>query len=300
VSAEETGTESAGGGGGPRGTGNEFAGNSGGLLSGLTTGNPPAKSTTTAFNTVRSDQLEGKVALVTGGGNGIGAGVARRLAEGGAKVVLADIDDAAGQGLADELGAMFVHCDVTRLEDNEAMVAAAVERHGRLDLVCLNAGIASGCGLREDFDIKRYRLAMGVNLDGVVFGMHAALPALLAGGGGTIVATASMAGIVGIPSDPIYAANKHAVVGLVRSLGQDLEPLGVKVQGLCPSFADTAILGEGRAVLEEIGFPILDVSVVVDTFVQLLDSDSTGECWFVIPGRESQPFAFRRAPGPRA
>jgi NAD(P)-dependent dehydrogenase (short-subunit alcohol dehydrogenase family) len=281
------------------GTGNEFAGNSGGLLSGLAMGSPQAKSTTAASNTVSSDRLEGKVALVTGGGNGIGAGVARRLAAGGARIVLADIDDAAGQSLADELGATYVHCDVTRLEDNEAAVATAVERYGRLDLAFLNAGIASGCGLREDFDIKRYRLAMGVNLDGVVFGAHAAIPALLAGGGGTIVATASMAGIVGIPGDPIYAANKHAVVGLVRSLGQDLEPLGVKVQGLCPSFADTAILGEGKAVLEQIGFPILDVSAVVDAFVQLLDSDGTGECWFVIPGRESQPFAFRRAPGPR-
>jgi NAD(P)-dependent dehydrogenase (short-subunit alcohol dehydrogenase family) len=281
------------------GTGNEFAGDSGGLLGGLM-GTSQAKDPTAVFNTVRSDQLEGKVALVTGGGNGIGAGVARRLAEGGAKVVLADIDDAAGQSLADALGATYVHCDVTRLEDNEAAVATAVERYGRLDLAFLNAGIASGCGLGEDFDIKRYRLAMGVNLDGVVFGMHAAIPALLAGGGGTIVATASMAGIVGIPGDPIYAANKHAVVGLVRSLGQDLEPRGIKVQGLCPSFADTAILGEGKAVLEQIGFPILDVSAVVDTFVQLLDSDGTGECWFAIPGRESQPFTFRRAPGPRA
>ncbi|WP_371782213.1 SDR family oxidoreductase [Streptosporangium subroseum] len=281
------------------GTGNEFAGNSGGLLSGLTTGGPQATGTAAAFNTVRSDRLEGKVALITGGGNGIGAGVARRLSAGGARIVLADIDDAAGQSLADELGATYVHCDVTQLEDNEAAVATAVERYGRLDLAFLNAGIASGCGLREDFDIKRYRLAMGVNLDGVVFGAHAAIPALLAGGGGTIVATASMAGIVGIPGDPIYAANKHAVVGLVRSLGQDLEPLGVKVQGLCPSFADTAILGESKAVLEQIGFPILDVTAVVDTFVRLLDSDGTGECWFVIPGRESQPFTFRRAPGPR-
>nr|WP_184942107.1 SDR family NAD(P)-dependent oxidoreductase [Planomonospora venezuelensis] len=250
-------------------------------------------------NTVRSDRLEGRVALVTGGGNGIGAATARRLAAGGARVVVADVDDAAGKSVADEIGGTFAHCDVTRLEDSEAAVATAVDRYGRLDLAFLNAGISSGCGLGEDFDIRRYRLAMGVNLDGVVFGAHAALPALLAAGGGTIVATASMAGIVGIPSDPIYAANKHAVVGLVRSLAQDLAPLGVKVQALCPSFADTAILGEGKALLEQIGFPILEVSEVVDTFFRLLDSDKTGECWFVIPGRESQPFAFRGAPGPR-
>ncbi|MBG0825030.1 SDR family NAD(P)-dependent oxidoreductase [Planomonospora sp. ID91781] len=263
-------------------------------------GADPGERPAAGFNEVRGDRLGGKVALVTGGGNGIGAAVARRLAAKGARVVLADVDDAAGKEVADEIGGVFTHCDVTRLEDNEAAVAVAAERYGRLDLAFLNAGISSGCGLGDDFDVRRYRLAMGVNLDGVVFGVHAALPALRAAGGGTIVATASMAGIVGIPHDPIYAANKHAVVGLVRSLGQDLQSSGIKVQGLCPSFADTAILGEGKAVLEQLGFPILDVSEVVDTFFRLLDSDGTGECWFVVPGRESQPFAFRRAPGPRA
>jgi NAD(P)-dependent dehydrogenase (short-subunit alcohol dehydrogenase family) len=249
---------------------------------------------------IRSDRLAGKVALVTGGANGIGAAVARRLADGGARIILADVDDAAGKEVAGALGATFVRCDVSRLEDNQAAVAAAVERYGRLDLAFLNAGIASGCGLLDDFDVQRYRRAMGVNLDGVVFGVHAALPAMRAAGGGTIVATASMAGVVGIPQDPIYAANKHAVVGLVRSLGPELAPHGIRVQGLCPSFADTAILdSENKAMLESIGFPILEVSAVADTFMRLLDSDGTGECWFVIPGRESEPFAFRRAPGPR-
>ncbi|WP_248959119.1 SDR family oxidoreductase [Sphaerisporangium perillae] len=273
-----------------------FSGEGAGLLGG-------ARATTraaVAANVVRGDRLEGKVALVTGGGHGIGAAVARRLAEGGAKVVVADVADAAAKEVAGEIGGTSVHCDVTSPADSERAVAVAVERYGRLDLAMLNAGIASGCGLGEDFDLERYRLAMGVNLDGVVFGVRAAIPALKAAGGGTIVATSSMAGIVGIPADPIYAANKHAVVGLVRSLGPGLEPDGIKVRALCPSFADTAILGEGRAVLEEVGFPILPVSAVVDAFMRLLDSEGTGECWFVIPGRESRPFEFRNAPGPRA
>ena len=248
---------------------------------------------------IRSDRLNGRVALVTGGANGIGAAVARRLAGGGAHVVLADIDEAAGQEVAAEIGATFVRCDVSRPEDDETAVATALERHGRLDLAFLNAGVTSGCGLGDDFDLERYRLAMGVNLDGVVFGVRAAIPALKASGGGTIVATASLAGIVGIPQDPIYGANKHAVVGLVRSLGPQLAPLGIRIQGLCPSFADTAILGvEGKALLQELDIPILEVSEVVDAFTRLLDSEGTGECWFVIPGRESQPFVFRRAPGP--
>jgi NAD(P)-dependent dehydrogenase (short-subunit alcohol dehydrogenase family) len=125
-------------------------------------------------------------------------------------------------------------------------------------------------------------------------------PALRARGGGTIVATSSMAGLVPVPMEPIYAANKHAVVGLVRSLGPQLAPEGIRVQALCPSFADTPILGEGKALLEQLGFPILDVAEVVQTFVAMLDRGEPGECWFVIPGRASEPFGFRRAPGPRA
>ncbi|WP_061289446.1 SDR family oxidoreductase [Herbidospora cretacea] len=229
-----------------------------------------------------------RIALVTGGSSGIGAGVARRLRESGTTVVVADVAEPAD-----------VHCDVSRLEDNLRAVDHVMDRHGRLDLVFLNAGVASGCGVGDDFDPALYRRAMGVNLDGVVFGVHAALPALKASGGGTIVATASMAGIVGIPVDPIYAANKHAVVGLVRSLGVSLEPDNIRVQALCPSFADTAILGDSRVMLEAEGFPIMEVADVVDAFEKLLAGEGTGECWFVVSGRESEPFTFRRAPGPR-
>jgi len=250
-------------------------------------------------NVVRSDHLDGKVALITGGASGIGAAVARRLAAGGARLVLADVADEAGSALAAELDGTYVHCDVRDLDDNRAMVARAVEVHGRLDLVHLNAGVTSDMGVGPDFDLERYRLAMGVNLDGVVFGVHAALPALQAAGGGTIVATASMAGIVGIPLDPVYAANKHAVVGLVRSLGPALAPQGIKVQALCPSFADTPLIAETKEVIESFGFPILEVAQVVDAFIGLLDSDGTGECWYVVVGRENGPFEFRRAPGPR-
>ncbi|MFC6082941.1 SDR family oxidoreductase [Sphaerisporangium aureirubrum] len=250
-------------------------------------------------NVVRADRLEGVVALVTGGGNGIGAAVARRLGAGGARVVVADVDEDAAGRVAAEIGGAHVRCDVSLPADNQRAVAAAVDWYGRLDLAFLNAGVVSGCGLGDDFDLSRYRLAMGVNLDGVVFGVRAAIPALRAAGGGTIVATASMAGIVGIPNDPIYAANKHAVIGLVRSLGPELRPSGIKVQALCPSFADTAIIGDSKPLLEEMGFPILEVSAVADAFFRLLDSDGTGECWFVVPGRESEPFTFRRAPGPR-
>lgn len=241
----------------------------------------------------------GKVALITGGANGIGAAVARRLTGQGARVVLADIDADRGTALAKELEGAFVRCDVREPADSVAAVAAAVETFGGLDIAFLNAGIASGCGLEADFDPDAYRRAMAINLDGVVFGVRAALPALRARGGGDIVATASMAGLTATPFDPIYGANKAAVVALVRALGPTHLPEGVRVNALCPSFADTDILDPLRGHLEETGFPILDVADVVEAFMAILAADGAGEAWYVVPGRPSEPFRFRGVPGPR-
>lgn len=243
-------------------------------------------------------RFEGKVALITGAANGIGAGVSRRLAESGARVVVADIDGDRGKAIADEIDGLYVHCDVRDPEQSKSAVAAAVERFGKLDLVALNAGISTGFTLGEDFDPERYRSVMGINLDGVVYGVHAALPALRESGG-QIIATASMAGITPTPMDPIYGANKTAVVGLVRSLAPSLQKTGVRVNALCPSFADTAIIAPFRATLESTNMPIMEVADVVKAFMAIAESDGTGECWFVVPGRESQPFTFRNAPGPR-
>ena len=248
---------------------------------------------------MKSTELAGKVALVTGASNGIGAAVSRRLASLGAHVVVADIDAVEGAAVARDVDGAFCHCDVTELADSEGAVAFAVEQFGGLDLVHLNAGISSGMSLGDDFDADRYRRAMAINLDGVVFGIHAALPALRVRGGGSIVATASMAGLVPVALDPIYAANKHAVVGLARSLGQLYGPEGITVNALCPSFAETNIIQNIKPFLEAQGFPILTVDAVVDTFIAILDSEASGQCWFVVPGRESEPFRFRNAPGPR-
>jgi NAD(P)-dependent dehydrogenase (short-subunit alcohol dehydrogenase family) len=246
------------------------------------------------------EELKGGVALVTGGSNGIGAAVARRLTTSGVNVVLADIDEAAGRAVATDLGAAFVRCDVREPDDLAAAVDTAVSAHGRLDLVHLNAGVTTGCGVGDDFDVERYRRAMAINLDGVVYGIHAALPVMLAAGGGQIIATASMAGIVAPPLDPIYVANKHAVVGLVRSLAAEYESQGIAINALCPSFADTDIIEGIRSYLDETHFPILEVTDVVDAFFSILAAGRTGECWYVVPGRESEPFRFRHAPGPRS
>ncbi|WP_067793796.1 SDR family oxidoreductase [Actinomadura formosensis] len=241
----------------------------------------------------------GKVALITGGSNGIGAAVARRLARAGTRVVLADVDVDAGTELAKRLDGVFVRCDVREPADSEAAVAAAVEHFGGLDVVFLNAGVAGGGGVGDDFDLAAYRRAMGINFDGVVFGAHAALPALRARGGGDIIATASMAGLTATPFDPIYGANKAAVVALVRALGPAFAGEGIRVNALCPSFADTDILIPLKGHLQETGFPILNLDDVVEAFMRILGADGVGEAWYVVPGRPAEPFTFRGVPGPR-
>ena len=243
-------------------------------------------------------RFDGKVAWITGGANGFGAGTARRLAGLGATVVVSDIDAANGELVAKEVGGTFLPCDVTSYDANVETVRRIVDEQGKLDIAFLNAGIATAMGIGADFDAARYRQAMGVNLDGVAYGMHAAVTAMT-GRGGQIVATASLAGLTATAFDPIYGANKHAVVGLVRALGEVYKPDGIRIHALCPSFAYTNIIKGSEQSLLDMGFPILDVADVVAAFQNILDADSTGEAWYVVAGRPSEPFQFRRAPGPR-
>ena len=238
------------------------------------------------------------VALVTGGASGFGAEVARQLVRRGDSVVLCDVDEAGGQAVADELGATFLRCDVSDFDEVVATTTAAEQVHGGLDLVFLNAGISTGCGVGEDFDLAKYRRAMGVNLDGVVFGVHAAIPALQRRGGGSIVATASLAGLTGIASDPVYGANKHAVVGLVRALGPALAPQGIRVNAFCPSFAETRIIEPVRAALDRSGVPLIPVEVAGEAVLQAFDSAETGQAWLLQAGRDVMVYRFRGIPGP--
>ena len=244
-------------------------------------------------------RLQGKVALVTGAAGGIGRATARALAAEGAVVVAADLDGDGATAIAAEVGGHAVACDVADLEANRAAVAVALERCGRLDLVHLNAGVATGCGVGDDFDPALYRRAIGANLDGVVFGVHAALPALRGAGGGAIVATASLAGLTGVPWDPLYAANKHAVVGLVRSLAPALEAEGIRVNAVCPGYAESAIIDPIRSALAAEGVSIIPAEDVAAAVVELLAGDASGECVVIQPGRAPLAFAFRGVPGPR-
>jgi NAD(P)-dependent dehydrogenase (short-subunit alcohol dehydrogenase family) len=244
-------------------------------------------------------ELRDKVALVTGGASGIGRAVATALAEKGALVAVVDLDEEGGAAVASQLDGEFVRADVSDLHQCLRAVELVSERFGGIDLAHLNAGVSTGCSLAEDFDLDAYRRAMGVNLDGVVFGVHAALPALRARGGGAIVATASLAGLTGMPFDPIYTANKHAVVGLVRALGPALVGEGIRVNGVCPGFAESKIIEPIRDALLAEGLPIIPAESVAQTVLGLFEGQMSGECWYVQAGRPSEPFKFRGIPGPR-
>ena len=238
------------------------------------------------------------VALVTGGASGFGEEVSRQLVRRGDQVVLCDVDEVGGQRVADELGATFLRCDVSDFDQVVATTEAAEQVHGGLDLVFLNAGVSTGCGIAEDFDLAKYRRAMGINLDGVVFGVHAALPALRRRGGGSIVATASMAGLTGTPFDPVYGANKHAVVGLVRALGPALQPQGIRINAFCPGFAETKIISDIKSTLVGSGVPIIPVEAAGEAVLQAFDSSETGQAWLLQAGRDVMLYRFRGIPGP--
>jgi NAD(P)-dependent dehydrogenase (short-subunit alcohol dehydrogenase family) len=244
--------------------------------------------------------FQDRVALVTGGASGLGRATCLALAEAGARVVVADVDVEGGEAVAKQVGGHFVRCDVSDLEENRAAVAFAVERCGGLDLVHLNAGVMTGCSLEDDFSVELYRRAMGINLDGVVYGLHAALPALRERGGGSIVATSSLAGLTGMGLDAVYSANKHAVVGLVRALGPTLAATGVRLNAVCPGFAESQIIASFRHTLVESGLPIIPAETVAGAVLELFAGEMSGECWFIQPGREPAAFTFRGVPGPRA
>lgn len=240
--------------------------------------------------------LEGRAALVTGGAAGIGAAVVRRLARRGALVSVVDLDADAAAALAAEVGGRAAAVDVTDLDALSAEIAATASEFGRLDIVHLNAGMGSGQLGVADLDVGRYRRTIGVNLDHVVAGTCAAVPYLRRSGGGTIVATASLAGLVAMPMDAIYTATKHAVVGYVRSAGELLAAEGIRLCALCPGFADTALIASRRD--DFAGFPLLTADEVADGFEAVLAGAEPASVWFVQPGRPAQPYRFRGVPGP--
>ena len=214
-------------------------------------------------------------ALVTGSAGGIGSAIVRKLKAEGFEVKELDLRSG---------------FDVT---DPEAW-----EHIGSVDLACLNAGVLTGSEDVANLTDEQYRHAMGVNVDGVVYGVRRldrVMPK-----GSTIVVTASLAGLTAIPDDPIYGLTKHAVVGFVRSVAPQLEKRGIRIQAVCPGWADTPLLANGfRQELGDRGYRLLEPSAVAEGVWAAYKSEGTGEAWVVQPGREPLLYEFKGVPGPR-
>lgn len=235
-----------------------------------------------------------EVVLITGGASGIGAATARRFAGQGASVVIVDRDVDLGTAVAAEIGGRFVAADVRAPEDNERAVTVAVREFGRLDVVLLNAGIAGRCGL-ADFTVSSYRDTMRTNLDGVVYGLHACLPQLCQQGSGSVVVTASLAGLTGSP-DLFYATSKYALIGLVRSAAPLLSADGIRINTLCPGLVDTPAIASFRLALHSAGLRIADPDAAAEAVETILADGRTGACWLIQAGSPAYPLPDQEIP----
>jgi len=186
--------------------------------------------------------LQDKVAIVTGAGRGLGEAVARAYAAEGAKVVVSDIDAGAAQNVADSLeGAIAVACDVRKPEQVEALVAAAVKKHGRLDIMVPNAGVARVAPLVAT-SYEEWREVTSVNLDGVFLCIRHAAPAIIAAGGGSIINMASVTAKAACALIGSYAAAKAGVVSLTQTAAVELRAHKVRVNAILPGFIDTDLV----------------------------------------------------------
>jgi NAD(P)-dependent dehydrogenase (short-subunit alcohol dehydrogenase family) len=216
-----------------------------------------------------------ETALVTGSAGGIGQAIVERLTLAGAAVQELDL--------------------VTGFDVSDPTAWQSIDR---VDLACLNAGVTTSTADLRELTVEEYRHVVAVNVDGVVYGVRRMAREMEAGD--AIVVTASLAALTGVPQDPIYALTKHAVIGLVRSVAPQLASRGIRINAVCPGFADTPMVaGDLRASLEQSGFPLLTADEVADAVVVAARSERTGEAWIVQPGRDPEPYRFRGIPGPR-
>jgi len=209
-------------------------------------------------------------ALVTGGHGGLGRAFAAALPD-----------------------AEVISLDLPEFDVGDAAAWRGLE--GEFDAAFLNAGVVTGEGDMSALADEQYRRAVGANVDGVVFGVRECAARLMPGGG-SIVATASLAGLTGTPMDPVYSLTKHAVVGFVRSVAPQLREKGIRINALCPGFTDTPIVAD--EIRGDLPAPLMEPAFVAEAALQALRDSETGRAWIVQPNR-IEKFRFRGIPGPR-
>lgn len=242
------------------------------------------------------NELDKKTVLVTGAGSGIGAAVVKAASDGGAVVWGLDVNADASSVVTGN-GGIFKRCDVSD-ENDWAEVADDVHRSlAGIDHLHLNAGIQSAppdAPLSDyrlaGFNLERYRKMMGVNVDGVVFGLHFLLPHMRPGG--SIVVTGSLAGLVPYDVDPLYAMSKHAITGLVRSLAREMAAADLRINALCPGGIDTAIIPEAQRSADAI---FMAPAHIAGEVLQLFLTPVNGETWTKVS--EARPARVMPPPG---
>lgn len=249
--------------------------------------------------------LTGMAAIVTGGASGIGAALTTELCGRGASVLAVDLDAGGLERLSAATGCAILAADVATAESNVAIVEQCVAEFGRLDLAFLNAGVLDrpietlgDPYVIGDIDWDRYDLVRGVLLDAVIHGTVAATPAMAVSGGGAIVATASVAGLMAWPMTPIYSATKHAVTGWVGAIAPALQRESVRINAICPGGIATPLVGRTAADADTIEH-LLSPTQVAHAMIEIATGDGSGASWSIVANRDPvlQQHTFAPIPG---